>query len=124
MNVFDKSFILYFFYFFHFYRLTMYLDLKQHIIYYFDSYGTSITPRIRKFAKEVQKQGRHFGEHYKLIISKRRHQYSNSECGMYCLFFIIQMLLDKPFSSFQKEKIADKKMLSLRKKYFNPAKNT
>ena len=25
--------------------------------------------------------------------NKTRHQYSNSECGMYCLYFIVKLLL-------------------------------
>ena len=104
--------------------VAIYIDLKKHLIYYFDSYGDAIPVRIRKFAKNVQHQGRSFGEDYKLLINKRRHQYSNSECGMYCLYFIIQMLLDKPFPFYKNKKIADKKMLLLRKKYFNAAKKT
>ena len=104
--------------------VAMYIDLRKHIIYYFDSYGDSIPRRIRKFATKVKEQGKAFGEKYTLIISKKRHQYGESECGMYCLYFIIQMLLDKRFSNFQKKKIPDKRMLTLRKKYFNSPKHT
>ena len=104
--------------------VAMYIDLRKHIIYYFDSYGDPIPRRIRKFATKVKKQGKSFGEKYTVIVSKKRHQYGESECGMYCLYFIIQMLLDKQFSSFQKKKIPDKKMLALRKKYFNSPKHT
>lgn len=104
--------------------VAMYIDLRKHIIYYFDSYGDPIPRRIRKFATKIQKQGKIFGEKYIVIVSKKRHQYGESECGMYCIYFIIQMLLDKPFSSFQKKKIPDKKMLALRKKYFNSPKHT
>jgi len=104
--------------------VAMYIDLRKHIIYYFDSYGDPIPRRIRKFATKVKEQGKAFGEKYTLIISKKRHQYGESECGMYCLYFIIQMLLDKRFSNFQKKKISDKRMLTLRKKYFNSPKHT
>ena len=104
--------------------VAMYIDLRKHIIYYFDSYGDPIPRRIRKFATKVKEQGKAFGEKYTLIISKKRHQYGESECGMYCLYFIIQMLLDKRFSNFQKKKIPDKRMLTLRKKYFNSPKHT
>ena len=49
-----------------------------------------------------------------------RHQYSNSECGMYSLFFIIQLLKDlKNFNDFQENKYTDKHMKQLRTKYFN-----
>ena len=99
--------------------VAMYLDLKKHAVYYFDSYGDPIPTRIRKFYKTVREQGRAFGEDYRLIISKKRHQYSRSECGMYSMYFIVQMLLERPFSYFEKKKIRDKHMVWLRKKYFN-----
>ena len=48
-----------------------------------------------------------------------RHQYSNSECGMYCLHFIIESVKGKDWTYFNKIKISDKKMKRLRKIYFN-----
>jgi hypothetical protein len=58
----------------------------------------------------------------KLDNMKVRHQYGLSECGMYCLYFIITLLeetntperfLDK------KNKIPDSEMIKLRDIYFN-----
>ena len=54
-----------------------------------------------------------------LIENTRRHQFSNSECGMYCLYFIIRMLKGDSFSKFTSKKIPDKFMMKLRKIYFN-----
>ena len=36
---------------------------------------------------------------FKKYISKKRHQFSDSECGMYCLYFIIEMLKGRPFQN-------------------------
>ena len=72
-----------------------------------------------KFVKTVQKQSQQFGEKYDFFENKKRHQYSESECGMYCLFFIIQMLQNVPFSFFQDNKVEDRLMRELRKVYFN-----
>ena len=60
---------------------------------------------------------------FKKYVSKKRHQFSESECGMYCLYFIVEMLKGKPFSKFNgKKKINDKYMIKLRKLWFNHLK--
>ena len=57
---------------------------------------------------------------FKKYISTKRHQFSDSECGMYCLYFIIEMLKGRPFSKFNgKKKIKDSQMIRLRKLWFN-----
>jgi len=48
-----------------------------------------------------------------------RHQYSNSECGMYSLYFIIEQIKGRNWKYFNNIKIEDKKMKKLRKVYFN-----
>jgi len=99
--------------------VAVYLDLVKHKIYYFDSYGDDIPDNILKFCETVVIQGSNFREKYEILVSRKRHQYSNSECGMYCLYFIIQMLNGTKFQKFQKIKIKDSVMLKKRKKYFN-----
>jgi len=58
------------------------------------------------------------------------HQYKNTECGMYSLFFIITMLTNKTekkifknytekIDFFKNKRIPDKHMHSYRKQYFN-----
>ncbi len=54
-----------------------------------------------------------------MLENKRRHQFSESECGMYSLYFIIQMLKDKNKGYFLEHKIPDKEVFELRQKYFN-----
>jgi hypothetical protein len=99
--------------------VALFINLKKQEIYYFDSYGEEIPRRINKFVKMVIKQAKNLNENYELKVITKRHQYSQSECGMYSLYFIIEMLKDKPFSYFQNNKIPDKKMIALRNKYFN-----
>ena len=99
----------------------MFINTKKREIYYLDSYGEKIPRQIKKFANKVKKQSLKIGnkKEYKLIENKRRHQFSESECGMYSLYFIIQMLKGYPFSKFLKKRIRDKYMIKLRKIYFN-----
>lgn len=99
--------------------VTLFIDNKKREIYYFDSYGDKIPKQILKFANTVKNQGKKMNLNYKIIINKTRHQYSNSECGMYSLYIIIQLLKNKSFNHLMKNKIKDRTMKQLRKKYFN-----
>jgi len=99
--------------------VAVFIDLKSHKIYYFDSYGDDIPSRIKKFCNFVKKQGENFGENYEIIVSKKRHQYSDSECGMYSMYFLVQLLQGTPHTTFEKIRVPDSLMLKLRKEYFN-----
>lgn len=100
--------------------VCMFINCNNKQIFYFDSYGDPAPKQIRKFGREVQNQSLFLkgGKKYKYKSNKVRHQYQNSECGMYCLFTIIQLLMDKNISFFNKQ-IKDKEMENLRKRYFN-----
>ena len=82
--------------------VALYINTVSRNIYYFDSTGDRIHKHISKFRKEVQSQALHqlnqkytFDSNYNV-----EHQYKNTECGMYVLFFIITMLLhDKDYPS-------------------------
>ena len=98
--------------------VCLFVNCKKQFVYYFDSYGDRAPTQIRKFARNVQNQSEKLGKRYKYIQNKKRHQFEESECGMYCLYIIIQLLMDKNVLEFKKS-IPDKKMENLRKKYFN-----
>ena len=99
--------------------VAVYIDLKKRKIFYFDSYGDDIPARIRKFCENVVKQGRTFAESYEVLRSDLQHQLSDSECGMYSMYFIIQLLQGTQFKAFNKEVVPDDLMIELRKEYFN-----
>lgn len=101
--------------------IAMYIDTKKRNIYFLDSYGEKMPRQVQKFKTKVQKQSLKIGngKKYKLFENKRRHQYSDSECGMYSLYFIIQLLEGVSFKKFVKKRIKDNYMMKLRKIYFN-----
>jgi hypothetical protein len=101
--------------------VALFINTKKGEIYYLDSYGEKIPRQINKFSNKIKKQSLKLGnkKEYKLIVNKRRHQFSESECGMYSLYFIIQMLKGYSFNKFLKKRIRDKYMIKLRKIYFN-----
>ena len=98
--------------------VCLFININKKHIFYFDSYGDRAPTQIRKFARKVQNQSVKIGKKFKYIQNKKRHQYKESECGMYCLYTIIQLLMDKNITIFNK-RIPDKKMENLRSKYFN-----
>lgn len=50
------------------------------------------------------------------------HQYGNTECGIYCLYFIVHMLEDKTTDHYLKNHILkDEYIQNFRKIYFNDA---
>lgn len=99
--------------------VAVFLNDDKKTIYYFDSYGDKPLPQIKKFINEVIDQSRSLNHTYKYLENKKRHQFGNSECGMYSMYFITQMLQSKCFEKFQQKKITDAYMLRLRKKFFN-----
>lgn len=101
--------------------VAAFINIKRREVYYFDSYGERISKFINRFVKnKVIKQGKKLNMDFKFFKNTKRHQYKTSECGMYCLYFIIKMIEDKiTFEKLMSEKIKDDSMLKLRKEYFN-----
>ena len=100
--------------------VALFINTRDRCIYYFDSYGDKIPKGIMKFVKKVQNQSSNIGPEYQFKQNKKRHQYSNSECGMFCLHFIRSMILHNNWDELSTKKLSDKEMLRLRKVYYNP----
>ena len=96
-----------------------FIDIKKGKLYFMDSYGEKLPGRIKTFFERIQKQGESIGKKMEISEVTKRQQFSESECGMYSLYFIIELLKDKPFSHFNNDKIPDWKMRKLRSKFFN-----
>jgi len=103
--------------------ISLFINIKKGTIFFFDSAGNPIPKQINKFVKTVTKQGTQltkpilfeFDQNYPV-----EHQYKNTECGVYSIFFIIHMLEDKITSHYLKTHILkDGYMEKFRKVYFN-----
>lgn len=99
--------------------VALFVNLKKGTIYYFDSNGIEPPSQIRKLMNNIITQSASIGIDMVKAHNTRRHQYSNSECGMYSLYFIIEMLKDRPFQYFLNKRVPDKDMRKFRKVYFN-----
>jgi len=71
--------------------VSMYIDIDNKKIYYFDSASTEIPKEIESFKNRLIQEN---GDFY-FLSNSVEHQKGNTECGMYSLYFIIQMLLSK-----------------------------
>lgn len=93
-------------------------DLEKGEIYYYDSYGTYPDPRIKKFFVRVLNYCKQKNIDGKILYNKRRHQYKNSECGVYSISFILNLLNGKSFFDIVGNDYPDDKVNLCRKKYF------
>lgn len=95
-------------------------------IYYYDSVSQTIPTSIHAFANNVKKQvlerENNASKKFKIHWNKVRHQYSNTECGMFSCTFLTCMILanNTPFAKLMKNKeiFNDKYMTNLRRKLF------
>lgn len=97
------------------------IDLDKCVVFFFDSNGNPPPKELKIFFKKIIKQCNKCNKKMKYDSNVNfRHQESNTECGMYCLYFIIS-LLDKKhnFNYFKKNKISDEKVEEFRNIFFN-----
>ena len=104
--------------------VSMFIDLQNKDVYYFDSNGVKPPKEIKDLIHKLQKE-----KHFKSHINEFEHQMQNTECGMYSMYFIISMLTEKLgkksknrkdiFNHLQRVRVSDNKMKRLRDKYFN-----
>jgi hypothetical protein len=112
--------------------VSLFVDFDEEFIFYMDSAGEKIPQPIMKLVKRIQEQGaalvppkqKKFYQNYPI-----EHQYGNTECGMYSLFFIITMLTGKTENGelktnkakirfFKKKRIPDEYIERFRNIYF------
>jgi hypothetical protein len=98
--------------------ICIFIDANKYI-FYFDSNADPTPKQITQFIKKVRKQAKELNRNLKYYRNSTEHQASDSECGMYVLFVIIQLLQNKMTPEMFKKRIPDKYMEDLRKVFFN-----
>jgi len=95
-------------------------------IYYYDSNGIGPTKEVLAFKNNIKKQmdamDPNAVKKFQMDHNKRRHQYGNSECGMFCMYFIERCLQGMSFKTIESSKVYDKAVHKLRNAYFRPNK--
>jgi hypothetical protein len=92
-----------------------YIDIPGHRCYYFDSYGMAPPPQVAKFMKWLTTQD----PKMRLEYNSRRLQFRDTECGVYCLYVIIRMLMGDSFVQITRRRPNDADMLQFRKCLFS-----
>jgi hypothetical protein len=101
--------------------IAMFVDLKKGFIYFFDSNGQPCPKQIDVLRKRIQSQAEDTGNvlEYKSNVGTR-HQQKNTECGVYCLYFISSLLTGKHgVDTFTSKKFRDQVMVKHRRVFFS-----
>ena len=101
--------------------IALFLDLKKKKIFFFDSTGNVEPDEIKHLIKRIKKQCKKKNINLQVLNNNNiKHQYHNTECGMYCLYLIITLLLNQhSMEDFKNKKFPDDYMEKYRQIYFN-----
>tara|TARA_Y100000816_G_scaffold176075_1_gene126946 strand:+ start:15284 stop:16198 length:915 start_codon:yes stop_codon:yes gene_type:complete len=112
--------------------VSLFIDIDNEFIFFFDSVGTKIPSEIKKLVDRIIHQGKNLKNPIYFTFYENHpmeHQFGDTECGMYSLFFIITLLTHKINSKkkslsylinfFKKKRITDKQVENLRYIYYN-----
>lgn len=103
--------------------ISMFVNIRRGIIFFFDSAGNRAPPQIMKLVERIIQQGKELTPQVHFTFDQnypKQHQYTTSECGMYSLYFMVSMLEDRLTQNYLKTHvITDKHMTRLRKIYYN-----
>jgi hypothetical protein len=103
--------------------ISMFINIKKKKIFFFDSTGDKPVKEIMVLVDRIKEQGLNMSPKMNFEFDSNEgieHQYGNTECGIYSLFFIVHMLEDKMTEHYLKTHILkDEYMQKFRKIYFN-----
>jgi hypothetical protein len=103
--------------------ISLFINIKKKKIFFFDSTGDKAPKEVTAFINKIKKQGLSLKPKINFISDSNEgveHQYGNTECGIYSLFFIVHMLEDKTTEHYLKTHILkDEYIEKFRHIYFN-----
>jgi hypothetical protein len=103
--------------------ISMFINIKKKKIFFFDSTGDKPVKEIMVLVDRIKEQGQKMNPKMNFHFDSNEgneHQYGNTECGIYSLYFIVHMLEDKMTEHYLKTHILkDQYMEKFRKIYFN-----
>ena len=103
--------------------ISMFINIKKKTIFFFDSTGDTAPKEVKELIDKIIEQGNNLPKPIKFKVDSNEgieHQYGNTECGMYSIFFIVHMLEDKMTEHYLKTHILkDAYMEKFRHIYFN-----
>ena len=101
--------------------IALFVDVEKKFIFYFDSNGDKIPKRIKILVNRIITQGKDLNIDFKFMSNEgKEHQMKDGQCGIYSLYFIIELLTGtKKPEYFKNNRISDEEMKDYRIKYYN-----
>ena len=103
--------------------ISMFINIKKKKIFFFDSTGDKPVAQIMALVNRIKEQGLKLNKKINFKFDSNEgieHQYGNTECGVYSLYFIVHMLEDKMTEHYLKTHILkDDYINKFRHIYFN-----
>lgn len=96
--------------------------INNNQLFYWDSYGLKPANEITKLMEKIKEQCKIININLTIKENDIRHQYKNSECGVYCIYFITSLLQGRKFEHIIKNIINDDDMNSKRIEFFTKEK--
>lgn len=102
--------------------VSLFVDLDKNFIFFMDSNGDPIPDEVKALVKRVKMQAKE-KLHKKMRFidnAPMEHQYRNTECGIYSLYTLINLLQEKTTpQKLRRKRIPDEEMIELRSIYYN-----
>lgn len=98
--------------------VSLFIDFKNKTICFFDSVGTKPPKEIQTLMKDIATEAQKVGIKMNVIVNQKQHQYKNTECGIYSIYFLVSRLEGKTCSMIFDNIIKDDKMKEYRKTFF------
>lgn len=96
------------------------IDIPDRQIQFYDSYADPPLKEVKQWAQIINDSLPNNQKKFEIVWNDVRHQYANSECGVYSIHFLVLRALGVPFRSVVTKAISDEKMNAKRKEFFNP----
>lgn len=103
--------------------ISLFINIKKRQIFFFDSVGNKAPVSVMNLVNRIIDQGKKLKKPIRFTFDQNypvEHQYGNSECGIYSIFFVVHMLEDKITNHYLKTHLLkDQYMSKFRKIFFN-----
>ena len=101
--------------------VASFCDLEKGVVAYYDSFGTAPPIEIHRLLNSFARQCELLlGRKVEIQINNRRHQFKNTECGIYSIYFISEMATkDITFQNFIENNYNDKQIQRFRSYFYN-----
>lgn len=111
--------------------VSLYVDIPNKLVFYLDSALNDTPPEIDVLVERIRGQFETLNWDMDYQKNTVQHQFSNTECGMYSLFFFVTLITEKwggtgetmsipaCLKRFKSKRIPDKVVSAFRNRYFN-----